>query len=134
MNLSTPIPLFRNLKLTALLVALTVAVSSCYYDKEEELYPQIPGSECDTTNVSYAQFVAPLMATNCNGCHSEAAPSGNVVTSTYEGLKISVNSGQFRKAINHESGASAMPQGGNKLPACELLKIDAWIASGAPQN
>lgn len=134
MKPSTTLPLYRNLRMTALLFALTVAVSSCYYDKEEELYPQIPGSECDTTNVSYAQFVAPLMASNCNGCHSEAAPSGNVVTSTYAGLKASVNSGQLRKAINHESGASAMPKGGNKLPACELLKIDAWIASGAPQN
>ncbi|MHC1775063.1 MAG: hypothetical protein AB9834_06560 [Lentimicrobium sp.] len=109
-------------------------VTSCYYDNEEYLYPELPGGQCDTTGITYSGFVAPLMASNCNSCHSEASPSGNVITSTYAGLKTAVNSGVFRKAINHESGASAMPQGGNKLPSCELLKIDAWINQGAPQN
>lgn len=109
-------------------------VTSCYYDNEEYLYPELPGGQCDTTGITYSGFVAPLLASNCNSCHNETIQNGNVITSTYTGLKSAVNSGVFRKAINHESGASAMPQGGNKLPACELSKIDAWINQGAPQN
>jgi hypothetical protein len=113
---------------------ITIFVTSCYYDNEEYLYPELPGGQCDTTGVTYSAVVAPILASNCNACHNPATPSGNVITSTYDGLKTVVNSGIFRKAINHESGASPMPKNGNKLPACELLKIDAWINQGAPQN
>lgn len=121
------------MQIVAMFFAATM-LTSCYYDNEEYLYPELPGGVCDTTGVTYTQTIAPIMASSCNSCHSQASPSGNVITSTYDGLKVAVNSGQFRKAINHEAGASAMPQGGNKLPACELLKIDAWINQGAPQN
>jgi len=113
---------------------LILLAGSCYYDKEEDLYPGLPGSSCDTTGVTWSGTVVPLMASNCNACHNPAAPSGNVVTSTFDGLKTAVNSGIFWKAINHEAGASPMPQGGNKLPDCDLRKIKAWIDAGAPQN
>ena len=117
-----------------LIFVLTASLlTSCYYDNEEELYPG-SGVPCDTTGVTYGNSVAPLMASNCNGCHSEASPAGNIVTSTYDGLRSAVNSGILRKAINHESGAAPMPQGGNKLSACDLAKVDAWINQGAPQN
>lgn len=112
---------------------ISLIVSSCYYDNEEDLYPGLSG-QCDTTGVTYAEVVAPILASNCNTCHNPSTASGDVILSTYEGLKTVVNSGIFRKAINHESGATPMPQNGNKLPACELLKIDAWINQGAPQN
>jgi len=108
--------------------------SSCYYDSEEYLYPQLPGGNCDTTGVTYSGLVAPILASNCNSCHSTEAPSGSVITSTYDGLMVAINSGQFRKAINHLSGASAMPKNGSKLPSCELSRIDAWLNQGAPQN
>lgn len=125
---------FRSIINLIIFAMSAFLVTSCYYDNEEYLYPELPGGQCDTTGVTYSAFVAPLLASNCNSCHNEATSNGNVITSTYTGLKTAVNSGVFRKAINHESGASAMPQGGNKLPSCELLKIDAWINQGAPQN
>jgi hypothetical protein len=124
----------KILQKISIVILMAISLQSCYYDNEEYLYPDLPGGECDTVNVSYSGVVAPIMAASCNSCHSPAAPSGNVTISTYDGLKASVNSGQFWKAINHESGASPMPQGGNKLPSCELKKIKAWIDAGAPQN
>lgn len=134
MERSTTDKLFKQLvKITGFTI-IAIAVTSCYYDNEEYLYPGLPGGQCDTTGITYTGFVAPLLASNCNSCHNEAAPSGNVVTSTYDGLKTVVNSGQFRKAINHEPGAQQMPQNTDKLTSCELLKIDAWINQGAPQN
>jgi hypothetical protein len=132
-RLTTDRMLKKLIRITGFAI-IAMAVTSCYYDNEEYLYPGLPGGECDTTGITYAGFVAPLLASNCNSCHNEAAPSGNVVTSTYDGLKIVVNSGRFRKAINHESGALQMPQNGDKLSSCELLKIDAWINRGALQN
>jgi len=126
--------ILSNLIKLAAFSIISFMVSSCYYDSEEYLYPELPGGQCDTTGITYSGFVAPLLASNCNSCHGEASPSGNVVTSTYDGLKTAINSGAFRKAINHESGASPMPKDGNKLSSCELLKIDTWINQGAPQN
>ena len=44
--------------LTVGLLFLTVATTSCYYDKEEILYPQ---SVCDTTNVTYSSSVVSIL-------------------------------------------------------------------------
>ncbi len=67
------------------LAMITIMVTSCYYDNEEYLYPELPGGECDTSWVSYSALFLLFMATNCNGCHSPASPTGGVVTSTYDG-------------------------------------------------
>lgn len=117
-----------------LIAMMAISLHSCYYDNEEYLYPDFPGGNCDTVSVTYAGTVSPILASACNSCHSAASPSGGVITNTYDGLKAAVNSGQFWKAINHEAGASQMPKNGNKLPACELKKIKAWIDAGAPKN
>ena len=64
--------LFKLLTFAAFLLLL----QSCYYDSVEELYPN--PVECDTTNVSYATDVWPIIESNCVVCHSGAAPSGNI--------------------------------------------------------
>lgn len=105
--------------------------TSCYYDSEDELYPN---GDCDTTNVTFSGTVQPILTANCNVCHSTAIASGGVITDNYNGIINHVNSGIFWKAINHESGAIPMPQNGQKLPACDLAKIKSWINQGAPNN
>ncbi len=116
-----------------LLTLLLTALTSCYYDNEEELYPggQLP---CDTANVSYNLDVAPILATHCDGCHSGSAPSANIRTTPYADLTAIVNNGQLKGVINHDNGFSPMPKNAGKLPNCELAKINAWISKGAPQN
>jgi hypothetical protein len=37
-------------------------------------------------------------------------------------------------AITHAPGFTPMPQGGAKLPACEIAKIKAWVDAGSPNN
>ena len=36
-------------------------------------------------------------------------------------------------AIKHEPGFVAMPQSGGKLEDCDIEKMEAWIAAGAPE-
>lgn len=114
-----------------LLSLVGLLVTSCYYDSEEELYTD---SNCDTTNVTFSGTVQPILAANCNVCHSADIASGGVITDNYNGIISHVNSGIFWKAINHEPGAIPMPQNGQKLPACDLDKIKAWINQGAQNN
>jgi uncharacterized membrane protein len=116
------------------LVCLTTVFTSCYYDSEEELYPGTGGGVCDTSNITFSGTIQPILTSNCNQCHSSSIASGGVITDSYQALLPHIQSGIFRKAVNHEPGASPMPQNAQKLPACELSKINAWINAGAPNN
>lgn len=115
------------------LLAGSAALSSCYYDNEEYLYP--PSGQqttCDTISPTYNATIAPIFASNCNGCHSSASPSGNIATDNFASL--STNISKVSLAINHLSGASAMPPGGIKLSDCDLAKIRQWRNLGMPNN
>lgn len=104
-------------------------LSSCYYDNEEDLYPQ--PVDCDTLNVTYSQTIAPIMSTNCNACHGGSAPNANVKTDTYNDLKIIADDDRLWGVVNHESGYSPMPKDRPKLNDCDLKKIRVWLDNGA---
>lgn len=122
----------KEIKLLVLfsIISIGISLSGCYYDNEEDLYPG--GTACDTTNVSYTANIAPVFAAQCNTCHSGGAPAGNIATDNYNSVKNNIS--RIKGAINHTSGFSPMPQGGNKLTTCELAKIDAWINKGMQNN
>lgn len=107
--------------------------SGCYYDNEQYLY-QFTSINCDSSNVTYSQTIAPILQTNCNSCHSASSASGGVITSGYTNVIILVNNGKLRGTVNQLSGFSFMPKGGNKLSGCDLAKINKWIHLGAPNN
>jgi hypothetical protein len=45
-----------------------------------------------------------------------------------------VNSGKFLGALRGETGFSPMPKNLPQLSDCQMLKIEKWIANGAPDN
>lgn len=114
-----------------LAMALITVLSACYYDVEEEIYPTI---ECDNSNVSYSEVILGIISNNCYECHNAAANFGNVTLEGYAALKTYVDSGQLLGVIRHESGYSPMPKNRSQLVACEIEKIENWIADGAPNN
>jgi hypothetical protein len=89
---------------------------------------------CDTTNVTFSGTVMPILQNKCQGCHSGTAPSGGVNLTFHAGVAVVANNGKLVGVINHAPGFPAMPQGGQKLPSCEIAKITAWVNSGAPNN
>ncbi|MBL7929960.1 MAG: hypothetical protein JNL47_10895 [Bacteroidia bacterium] len=119
--------------LTILLASVMImTIAGCYYDIEEELYPN--ATACDTSGITYSGTVSVIMQQNCLSCHSAASAQGNVVLATYNDVKNYAQSGALAGAINHSSGFSPMPKGGNKLKSCDIRKIELWIASGIPNN
>lgn len=90
--------------------------------------------ECDTENVTYSGFVAPLLATYCVGCHSGGSPSGNIVLNSHAGVQTVALNGRLEGAITWASGYQQMPRGSAKLSACNINKIKAWINDGAANN
>lgn len=120
-------------KIVVILVVFVMVFSSCYRDVEELLYP-VSGI-CDTNNVTFSTTVAPLLQSNgCLGCHSGGAPSGNILLNGYSNVRIVSLNGKLFGAINHSPGFSPMPQGGNKMSACNINKIKTWIDAGSPNN
>jgi hypothetical protein len=118
----------KQLAVTAFAVLL---LSGCYYDNRQELY-QYYDSQCNTTDVSYSLDIVPIMTANCVSCHQAPAPSGNVLLTTYEEVKISAENGSLYGSVTG-IGYPIMPQSG-KMPDCNINKIDAWIQAGMPNN
>lgn len=128
--------IFKHMRITqksfpAALFALAV-FGSCYYDKEEVLYPGT--GSCDTANVKYSTTVNSILSQNCFSCHSGGSPSGNISMDNYTAVKFYVDNGRLVGAIKHLSGFRAMPDGGGKLTDCQIKQIDAWIRAGALNN
>lgn len=116
---------------SALMIILVISLAGCYYDVEEEIYPSI---ECDTSNITYSETIVGIISNNCYDCHSAAANFGNVTLEGYSALKTYVDSGQLLGVIRHESGYSPMPKNQPQMVVCNIEKIEAWIADGAPNN
>ena len=117
-------------RLILFLSVLTMSLSACYYDVEEELYP----AGCNIDSVGFAADIFPIINQNCLICHSDAANFGNVSLADYSKVKRYADDKSLLGSVRHESGYSPMPQGQAKLSKCDIEKIDKWIAEGAKNN
>jgi uncharacterized membrane protein len=82
--------------------------------------------------VSYAQTIAPIISTNCNGsnCHGTTATNKDIYV-TYEGLKtIAGIDGKLKERVVTKQ---TMPLG-KTLTETQIANIDDWILQGALDN
>lgn len=106
-------------------------LSSCYYDNEEELYEYYNQSNpCDTTAVSFADDIMPMIQGNCiTGCHV-AGGTGSGIFENYAEVKAKVDNGSMNNRVVVQRN---MPPSG-ALTECQILQMQAWILNGAPNN
>ncbi|MCB0630883.1 MAG: c-type cytochrome domain-containing protein [Saprospiraceae bacterium] len=95
---------------------------------------QNAGGGCNVTDVTYSGSVAPVIANNCQGCHSGTGASGGVRLDGYDQVKNVASSGKLLGAISWQTGYAQMPQGSAQLPQCSIDQISAWIDAGMPNN
>jgi len=120
-----------------LVVSALFFMVSCYYDKKDQVYPQVVATACDTTTVTYATTIAPILTTNCNVCHSTAAAAssgGGIALDNYTNVKTYATNGRLYASMSQNGMASPMPKNGAKLDNCTLNKIAVWINRGALNN
>ncbi len=96
-------------------------------------------NSCDSAKFTYAAIIAPIMNTYCKGCHTGSSASAGVDLSTIALIQGEVNNNPGRllgsiQWISPYTGTKEMPQGGNKLQACNITQIKKWIAAGALNN
>ncbi len=117
-------------------IFILVAVSACYYDSEEYLFPQSAG-QCDTSNVTYTNSVVPILQNYCLACHSNAnAPTlgGNYRLQDYADVKARADDQKLYGSIAQLTGYLPMPQNSSKLDDCKIATIKKWISAGAANN
>lgn len=112
---------------------MSAVLNSCYYDKEEELYPNSFGG-CDTTDTRYSTAVRKILDASCMGsaCHSTGQLSYDF--SSHAGVAQAAASGKLIGAIKQDGSASNMPKGGGKLNDCNIQIIESWVRKGAQNN
>lgn len=116
------------MKLSILLVIITILFSSCEFNNEQDLY----GNTCDTTSIAYSD-VKPIFDANCVSCHNQSNTKNGetfglvVKLHDFDNAKIAAQSGLLFKAVNHLSGVTPMPYKLAKLDSCSINKINAWV-------
>lgn len=117
------------------ILLIVLSLNSCYYDKEEILYPPTT-SECNSTNSDFTSVKITIQE-NCLSCHSNSSAStlgGGIKLEDYADIKNYAENGKLLGTIKHESSYSAMPKNGAKLNDCKISQIENWINSGTPNN
>ena len=117
---------------TAFLLALAILGSGgCYYDNQEELYPN---NFCDTANVTFSGTVNPIIQSKCAtpGCHVTGG-SGTGNFTDFNAFSQQVENGRVLRSIKRDPAGIPMPPSGG-LRDCEVRQIELWIAAGAANN
>jgi hypothetical protein len=90
-------------------------------------------SACDSSSVTYTNFVANVMSSNCtfSGCHNSGS---SVDLTTYASLKLKIDDGTFNnRVLVQKDMPPSYSSGPVSLDACALGKLKKWINNGAPQ-
>jgi uncharacterized membrane protein len=113
-----------------------VVLTSCYYDKEELLYPE---GLCLDVNMSYSQDIEPLISARCYGCHSNTQSQTAGAGISLEGYTnfsafAQSNTERLIGALKQDGSFSPMPKGGNPWTTCEIDQLQSWIDDGLQNN
>jgi len=129
------------MKKLLMIATMAVAISSCYNDKYDKLYPATPGVTCDTTSISYNTDIKPIIAASCaipGGCHNA---DGNALTGNLDFTNLTTLQGQATTDLivadingAPTKGHTAMPLNLPKIAQCNINKITRWVNEGAPNN
>jgi mono/diheme cytochrome c family protein len=118
------------------LAGATLLLSGCASQNGEDLLVSgpLPVPSCDTTRITYAATVAPLLLQNCGGCHGNGVALGGVALGNYAQVKAVAGTGRLVGAVDHAPGYSPMPKGGAQLSVCDRTKLRLWVQAGALNN
>ncbi len=116
------------------LLLITIVVptqQSCYYDNEEDLYPN---TTCDTTDMRYSVEIKKIMDDKCLSCHTGTGGTAGIAMESYSLLKGFATGGQLVNRTNDASNPMPPITNGGLLSECDRQKIQSWVNAGAKNN
>lgn len=120
----------KNIQYFFAAIMVIAAITGCYYDKEELLYPGSTAAvDCSTVQAKFGADVLPVISAKCatSGCHNGSA-SGGLVLQDYGQISGAKDRLNARALIE-----KTMPPSGPLQPS-EINTIKCWLESGAPNN
>ena len=108
---------------------LLALMSGCTYDDLETIGSPV---DCDVFDVSYGQDILPLVADNCQGCHSGGTPSAGIAFE--EHADIAQLAEFMLDRMGREPGDDLLMPPSGKLDSCSIVRFSAWIDAGKPNN
>lgn len=91
-------------------------------------------ASCDTSSYKFGAEIWPILDMRCKNCHSGPNPDASLRIENYNDVKFMVDLDVLLPVIRWEPNVVPMPYLANKIPDCEILLIEKWIASGALNN
>jgi hypothetical protein len=87
---------------------------------------------CDTTTVTFAGQIWPMMESYCTGCHSASAPSGGIVIADITDMVSLAENGSLMGSVRWETEYAKMPTN-QQLSECSINQLQKWIDDGFPE-
>ena len=121
-------------KIIALTGLLSLFTFACTRQNEEALALGSSLPACDTSNMSYAINIEPILENNCVSCHNATQSNDGVILTDYNDVIAQINNGNLLNVIQHSPGYPQMPYLQPQLPACTINEIIDWINRGSLNN
>lgn len=119
------------MKLKLIFISLLALTFVCCGDDDDNMMTD----DCDTSGITYTNTVASIINGSCSipGCHVPNSSTFSMID--YNATFIAAGFGSMVGALNHEPGFTPMPNppGSPRIAQCDIDKIEAWIADGAPE-
>ena len=99
---------------------MCISFSGCEKNVEEDLEDKT--EDCTEVETYYTENVAPILESNCTGCHSGPTPTAGLSLDSYSVVFIAIKSGDVLDRVNRNSSGDdlLMPQYGQKLSQPDL--------------
>lgn len=111
-------------------LSLVLTLSACATNVLEEEVVEV----CNPVPTgSFSQEVQPLFNTWCTSCHNASNASDGIRLDGYNQV-TAVDTDRLLGSIRHEPGFDRMPEGGAKLPPCDILAVETWVNNGSPND
>lgn len=124
-------PAFR--KIAAACTLGLIIVAGCTYDHGEPA-AVVPCENATPQLATYRGVVSPIFDRYCRSCHGSANPQGGMISfATHQDIN-NYDVDILLGCIRHTSGYDAMPKNQDKIPACDIARIEAWVTAGKPNN
>jgi hypothetical protein len=120
-----------KLVLFSVLTAFSIFIISC--EKDEIVKVPIPTGNCDTTIITFATNIEPVIKERCEGCHSNSTQLAGVNLEGYENIKSHALDGSLVSSIEGTM-SGYFYKAGDTTASCKFLQLKAWINKGAPND
>ena len=103
---------------------MCICFSGCEKNVEED--HENNTVDCSAVETYYNENVAPILSSNCSGCHSGITASAGLALDSYTSVYSAIKSGNVLDRVNRDDEL-LMPQGGPKLSQPNLDTLQTFF-------